>query len=140
MGLFFPAPGGGEEVDHGYKGKGSLHHLLVDYNGHPLAITTTAASGDERNKVSKLLDRLNIEEHGKGLFSRSLIIFEADKGYDSSKIRQMLLNRGLFPFIPRRKMGKSNSDRPDQREVSAFFTIQSVRWKVERTFAWLKQK
>lgn len=48
MGLFPPAPGGGAEVEHGYKGKGSLLHLLTDYNGNPLAITTTAANGNER--------------------------------------------------------------------------------------------
>lgn len=30
MVLFTPGPVGGKEVDHGYKGKGSLLHLVVD--------------------------------------------------------------------------------------------------------------
>lgn len=64
-----------------------------------------------------------------------MIILEADKGYDSQKIRQMLLNRGIFPFIPRRRIGKFNPERPNQEEVSTFFNIKSVRWKVERTFS-----
>lgn len=140
MGLFPPAPGGGAEVCRGYKGKGSLLHLLTDYNGNPLAITTTAANGDERKQVSKLLDRSGIASYDRNLRKRSMIILEGDKGYDSNKVRQMLLNRGIFPFIPRRRIGKPSPDRPTQKEVAEFFKIKSVRWKVERTFAWLKRK
>lgn len=140
MGLFPPAPGGGAEVQHGYKGKGSLLHLLTDYQGSPLAITTTAANGDERQEVEKLLERSGVQAWGAGLFNRAIIILEADKGYDSAKIRQMLLNRGIFPFIPRKKMGRPNCNRANQTEVAKAFNIKSVRWKVERTFAWLKRK
>ncbi len=140
MGLFPPAPGGGAEVQHGYKGKGSLIHLLTDYHGQPLAITTTPANGDERQEVQKLLDRSGLEAFGKNFHNRSMVILEEDKGYDSGKIRQMLLNRGIFPFIPRRNIGQSGLERPKQKEVAAFFQIESVRWRVERTFAWLKRK
>ena len=56
MDLFPPAPGGGREMDRGYKGKGSLLHLLIDGKGNPLAITTTAANGDERQEVAKLIN------------------------------------------------------------------------------------
>lgn len=41
MGLFPPAPGGGAQVEHGYEGKGSLLHLLSDFQENPLAIATT---------------------------------------------------------------------------------------------------
>lgn len=140
MGLFPPAPGGGAEVQHGYKGKGSLLHLLADYHGNPLAILTTAANGDERQQVQKLLDRSQVQKLSRKLHRRSMIILEADKGYDSKKIRQMLLNRGIFPFIPRRRIGRQSPDRPDQSQVAEFFKIKSVRWKVERTFSWLKRK
>lgn len=141
MGLFPPAPGGGAEVEHGYKGKGSLLHLLTDFNGRPLAITTTPANGDERQEVKNLLNRVENVMSNEKLRKRAMVVLEADKGYDSDKIRQMLLNRGLFPFIPRRRMGnKVNLDRPDQRLVSEFFKIETVRWKVERSFAWLKRK
>lgn len=140
MGLFPPAPGGGAEVDHGYKGKGTLMHLVADYNGRPLAITTTSANGNERKEIPKLLDKITGIIEKKQLRGRALIIFEADKGYDSSSIRQMLLNRGLFPFIPRRRTGQTNISRPSNSEVSNFFNIKSVRWKVERAFAWLKRK
>lgn len=137
MGLFPPAPGGGEEVDHGYKGKGSLIHLLTDYNGNPLAITTTSAKGDERKEVIKLLEKAKIVKENTDLHGRAMIILEADKGYD--RIRQTLLDRGIFPFIPWRKM-RDSEDRPSREAVSQFFAIKSVRWKVERSFAWLKRK
>lgn len=69
-----------------------------------------------------------------------MIILEADKGYDSYRIRQILLDRGIFPFIPWRKIGKQSGNRPSREEVSLFFDLKSVRWKVERSFAWLKRK
>jgi hypothetical protein len=40
-GSFPPSPGGGQEVAHGHKGKGTVLHLLIDGLGNPLAITTT---------------------------------------------------------------------------------------------------
>ena len=43
MALFPPARMGGENVDYGYKGKGSLMHLIVDAQGKPLYATLTGA-------------------------------------------------------------------------------------------------
>ena len=73
--LFPPAPGGGQQVDHGYKGKGVLLHLLVDKNGRPLSITTTGAKGDERQEVKALLRQLPCQSL-RGRMSA----LEADKG------------------------------------------------------------
>ena len=139
MGLFPPAPGGGAQVEHGYKGKGSLLHLLADFQGYPLAITTTSAKGDERKELIKLVASLQTQNFDKRLYKRQMIILEADKGYDSGKIRQLLLKKGILPFIPCRKMG-SNPNRPCRSEVAEYFKIKTVRWRVERTFAWLKRK
>jgi hypothetical protein len=60
MALFPPGPGGGKEVEHGYKGKGSLLHLITDKEGRPLWITTTSAKGNERSQALVLLDQLQI--------------------------------------------------------------------------------
>jgi len=64
MGLFPPAPGGGESVNHGYKGKGVVVHVLADGSGNPLAITTTPANGNERLQVKKILKKapINLEK------------------------------------------------------------------------------
>ena len=48
MVFFSRGKGGGEEIEYGFKGKGTTTHLLVDENGAPVAFTSTAANGDER--------------------------------------------------------------------------------------------
>jgi len=52
-GFFSRGKGGGEEIEYGFKGKGTTTHLLVD--------GSTAANGDERQEVEPLLDR--VEKH-----------------------------------------------------------------------------
>jgi transposase len=133
MVLFPPAPGGGEKVDYGYKGKGVLLHLLIDKNGNAIAITTTDAQGDEKQEVSRLLTQLPL----KSLKGR-VVVLEADKGYDAGWLRQLLLNMGIFPLIPYRKI--KGRWTPEINEVTHFFKLSPQRWKVERAFAWLKRR
>ena len=133
MALFPPAPGGGEEVDDGYKGKGVLLHLLIDKNGHAIAISTTGAGGNERGQIQGLLGKVP----SRSLKGRMMIL-EADKGYDAAWLRQALLNMKIFPLIPYRKI--KGRCAPDFNEVCVFFKLASQRWKVERAFAWLKRR
>jgi len=56
-GFFSAGKGGGEEIEYGYKGKGTTSHLLCDGLGNPLKITTTSAAGDERQQVNPLLKK-----------------------------------------------------------------------------------
>lgn len=128
MGLFPPAPGGGENVNHGYKGKGVVIHLLADGAGKPLAITTTPANGNERLQVKTLLEK------GPIPLAKTMLILEADKGYDSISLRSQLLEMNVFPLIPYRK---NNSKALSFKEQ---FALESKRWKVERSFSWLKRK
>ena len=51
MVFFLRGKGGGEEIEYGFKGKGTTTHLLVDGHGSPVAFTSTAANGDERQQV-----------------------------------------------------------------------------------------
>jgi len=136
MALFPPSPGGGQEVSHGYKGKGSLIHLLVDGNGQPIAATTTSASGNERREVEKLLNKIPVSEREN--LSGRMIILEADKGYDCDWLRHILLALGIFPFIPYRKI--KGRDIPKIDEVMKTFHLEKKRWQVERSFAWLKRR
>jgi transposase len=128
MGLFPPAPGGGENVNHGYKGKGVVMHLLADGSGNPIAITTTQANASERLQVNILIKKIPISS------TKKMIILEADKGYDCSWLRNELLNKNIFPLIPYRQ---NNHNASSFKEM---FSIKSKRWKVERAFAWLKRK
>jgi transposase len=123
-------------VCHGYKGKGSLIHLLVDGKGRPLAVTTTGANGNERCEVEKLLDKILILP--KKPLSERLTVLEADKGYDCAWLRRALLVRGIFPFIPFRK--SRGRDAPKTDQVIKTFNLEKRRWQVERAFAWIKRR
>jgi transposase len=128
MGPFPPAPGGGEKINHGYKGKGVTLHMLTDFFGNPLALSTTPANGNERLQVEKLIEMTNI------MPTKKMIILQADKGYDCYWLRDQLIKKNIFPYIPYRK-NNNNS-----KSYKTTFQIKSVRWKVERTFAWIKRK
>ena len=128
MGLFPPAPGGGENVNHGYKGKGVVMHLLADGSGNPLAITTTPANGNERSQVKILLEKAQINP------TKTMPVLEADKRYDCLWLRSQLLENNIFPLIPYRA---NNRNATHFREK---FSMKSKRWKVERAFSWIKRK
>jgi len=132
--LFPPGPGGGREVDHGYKGKGSLLHLITDKEGMPLWITTTSAKGNERTQALVLLDQLQMIECKD---TKKMTICEADKGYDSDELRMEMLKRGYLPIIGYRKNRK---ERVEPEEIYTYFKTQRKRWVIERSFSWLKRK
>ena len=134
MGLFSPSPGGGQEVAHGHKGKRALLHLLIDGVGNPLAITTTAANGAEREEVEKVTAQ--IKEMRK--LEERMTILEADKEYDAEWLRQDLLIARIFPLIPYRKI--QGRETPSMKEVCRTFNLFRKRWMVERAFAWLKRR
>jgi len=134
MGLFPPGPGGGREVEHGYKGKGSLLHLITDKEGKPLWIITTSAKGNERDQAVALLSQLQLIQCKD---TSRMSICEADKGYDADDLRQEMLKRGYVPIIGYRKNRK---ERVKTKEIYDFFRVTTKRWVVERTFSWLKRK
>lgn len=70
-----------------------------------VASTTTASNCDERLEVEKLLDKSPLKQRK---LSERICILEADKGYDSEKLRNLLLNREIFPFIPYQKIKGRN--------------------------------
>lgn len=132
MAFFSRGKGGGEEVEYGFKGKGTTTHLLIDGNGSPMAFTSTAASGDERGQVEPLLDR--VEKHIDAALAEGIIpILEADKGYDAEQLRDKLLRRKIFPWICRRKKPGREAERVES-------ILKRIRWKVERAISWLQRK
>lgn len=132
MVFFSRGKGGGEEIEYGFKGKGTTTHLLVDGNGLPVAFTSTAANGDERQQVEPLLDR--VHKHMAALSSKGVIpILEADKGYDAEQLRDKLLKRKIFPWICRRKKPGKESEKVES-------ILKRMRWKVERAISWLQRK
>jgi hypothetical protein len=105
---------------------------MVDKEGNPLAITSTAANGDERQQVVPLLGKIQsflkkLDQKGK------TSIAEMDKGYDSISVRIGVVAMGVFPWIPYRKMVKRKNDH-------GTVYLEKERWMVERTIAWLQKK
>lgn len=109
-------------------------HLLVDGNGSPVSFEVTAANGDERQQVEKLLVKIESALNQKYQLNGLLPIFEADKGYDAEELRDKLLKRKIFPFIPYRKIGAA------KKAENIVCTLAKQRWKVERAIAWLQRK
>jgi transposase len=136
MDLFPPSPGGGQSVDYGYKGKGVTLHMLSDSKGSPLSALHGSAKSDERKMVLPLIEKSNIFVlKDLSNLSQSMLFLEADKGYDAMWLRQELLKNQVLPLIPYR--GKRDCI---HRESCKFFQRTSVRWKIERSFAWMKRK
>lgn len=106
------------------------NHILVDKEGNPLAITTTAANGDERGQVVPLLAKT--KDYLKKLSKKSqTAIVEMDKGYDSLAVRIEVVTLGIFPWIPYR----------NNRVVEkGTIYLEKERWMVERAIAWLQKK
>ena len=90
-GFFLPGAGGRQEVEHGYKGKGSLLHLIIDKEGMTLSTKTTSAKGNERDQAVLLLDQLYLIQCKD---TSRMSICKADKEYDLDKLRQEMLARG----------------------------------------------
>jgi IS5 family transposase len=75
------------------------------------------------NKVMKLLASVEML-----LPLNEIVFLEADKGYDSKKLRCELLIEGVYPLIPYR--GNRSS-------IAGW--IKRIRWKVERSISWIKR-
>lgn len=113
---------------------------MVDRNGHPLAIRSTDAKGDERKQVLALINQVSLLSANVWFKGEYMPIVEADKGYDNQWLRQQLLKQGFFPAIPYRQLKNPSETRPKFSQVKAFFNISSRRWVVERTFSWIKRQ
>lgn len=134
MGLFPPGKGGGDDIGYGYKGKGVTQHLLVEGNGMPLSIITTSAGGSERAQVINLLAQVRIFGQNRCKPRSCPDELQADKGYDSQELRELLRSKGIRPIIPRR-IWKNCKQRRGRKPPKL-----NDRFKVERCFSWLQRK
>ncbi|WP_405688316.1 MULTISPECIES: IS5 family transposase [unclassified Streptomyces] len=102
---------------------GSKHHILVDGQGIPLAVSLT---GGNRNDVTQLIPLLAKIPSVPGLVGRprrrpdTLL---GDRGYDHDKYRRLVRALGIKPVIARRGVPHGSG-------------LGVHRWVVERTIAW----
>ncbi|WP_374939602.1 IS5 family transposase [Streptomyces sp. UH6] len=102
---------------------GSKHHVLVDGQGIPLAVSLT---GGNRNDVTQLLPLLAKVPSVAGLVGRPRRrpdVVLGDRGYDHDKYRRLVWALGIKPVIARRGVAHGSG-------------LGVHRWVVERTIAW----
>ncbi|MFF3787517.1 IS5 family transposase [Streptomyces sp. NPDC001933] len=103
---------------------GSKHHVLVDGQGIPLAVSLT---GGNRNDVTQLMPLLAKIPPVPGLVGRPRRRPETllgDRGYDHYKYRRLVRATGVKPVIARHGVLHGSG-------------LGVHRWVVERTIAWL---
>ena len=105
----------------------------MDGNGMPLSVTSTPASGSEREQVSPLLQRVKVY-HGYGRPRRCPNEIHADRGCDSRILRIFLTKKGVRPVIPKRTW--KGRRQPSGKKVPT----STSRFQVERCFAWMQRK
>ncbi|MFG2593897.1 IS5 family transposase [Streptomyces sp. NPDC048438] len=102
---------------------GSKHHILVDGQGIPLAVSLT---GGNRNDVTQLMPLLAKIPSVPGLVGRPRRrpdILLGDRGYDHDKYRRLVWAQGIKPVIGRRGIPHGSG-------------LGAHCWVVERTIAW----
>lgn len=134
-GSFAPAKKGGEKVGLTRKGKGTKWMLVVDGNGLPLGFHLDGANHAEVRLAEQTLDTIRVART-RGRPRRRPEKVVADRGYDSSEFRQALRRRGIGMCIPPKRRPKSWRAKRG-RPVVARKADYRLRYKVERSFAWL---
>jgi len=81
-----------------------------------------------------LLEESKVPRPDRGKPKSCTKVLQADKGYDSRKLRQKIKKKGVRPIIPCRQYDNPRK-RPGKKPPELI-----DRFKVERCFAWLKGK
>ncbi|WP_406131724.1 IS5 family transposase [Streptomyces sp. NBC_00989] len=103
---------------------GSKHHLIVDGQGIPLAVSLTGGNRNDVTQLLPLLDKIPAVAGRVGRPRRRPDALLADRGYDHDKYRRLLWQRGIRPVIAQR-------GQPHGTGLSIF------RYVGERTISWL---
>jgi transposase len=105
--------------------------LVTDGNGLPLAVLLDSAQKSEIKLAQETLSLVWVPKKGPGRPKTRPRDLVADRGDDSRSFCLHLWHRGIRPCIPERR-GKR--PRPGKKADTSDYRL---RWKVERTFAWL---
>lgn len=98
----------------------------MEGTGIPLTVTVTAGNCHDSTQLVPLMEMIPAIGGKRGRpWTRPRYLY-GDRGYDSDSHRQFLRGRGITPRIARRRTPHASG-------------LATVRWVVERTFAWLHQ-
>ena len=118
----------------GYDGfkriSGTKIHVAVDCNSLPVSIVLSSANQHDSTKLIDVMK--NIDDTLDDKISCNIKKVYADKGYDSTTIREYLRNRNIKDCIPYRINSRIILQNNTQNNYN------KTRYVVERFFAWLK--
>ena len=119
--------GGGEETGPNPTDRGKLgskHHVIVDANGVPLAVSVTAANRNDVLEIIPLVADLPYVAGKRGHPRQRPDALQGDRGYDSEPVRAILRWMGIEPILAKRNTEHGSG-------------LGVTRWVVERTLSWL---
>jgi transposase len=134
-GSFAPAKKGGDKVGLTKKGKGTKWMLVIDGTGLPLGFHLDSAACAEVKLAEQTLDTISVSRP-QGRPRRRPEQLVADRAYDSAEFRRALRRRGIRMCIPAKRRPttwRAKRGRP----IVARKEEYRLRYKVERSFAWL---
>jgi len=105
--------------------------VLADGAGTPLGIHVEKASPSEVKLLEQTL--VNGRIGGRRAKRRKPKRLIADRGYDSNKVRALLVKRDIEPIIPARRNNRVATHQ-DGRKLRRY----KRRWIIERTNSWLQ--
>jgi transposase len=124
----------GDRVGKTKRGKGTKLMVLADGQGTPLGVCVEQASPAEVKLLEKTLDNSRVKRrrghHRRPHQPQRLI---ADRGYESNRVRALLVKRDIEPIIPKRR-NQTIATHQDGRKLRHY----RRRWIIERTNSWLQ--
>ena len=103
--------------------------VLADGQGTPLGVHVEKASPSEVKLLEATLENGRIR--GRTAKRRKPQRLIADRGYDSNKVRALLIKRAIEPIIPARSNNRVATHQ-DERKLRRY----KRRWIIERTNSW----
>jgi transposase len=125
---------GGDRVGKTKRGKGTKLMVLADGQGTPLGVCVEKASPSEVTLLERTLDNGRVMRRRghrrRGYRPQRLI---ADRGYESNRVRALLVKHDIAPIIPKRR-NNTIATHQDGRKLRRY----RRRWIIERTNSWLQ--
>lgn len=117
---------------HYYNKKGTKLSLITDLNGAPLSVKYDSANVHDAKITEKHENDINKFKVKEGAY------FMADKGYDSKRIRELIIRNKMKPLIPQNKRNIKNEAKiiKQTNEEKIKFRKRII---IENTFNKLKQ-
>jgi transposase len=106
---------------------GTKHHVLVDGQGVPLAVSITGANTPDVQQLLPLVVAIPQVKGKSGHPKSRPSALYADRAYDSEPARHILRWLGIAPFLAKRGTHHGSG-------------LGKFRWVVERTISWLHQQ